>query len=103
MGDRSLLTRHCAWLPRHKHRFISLMKRQGGPQLGGGMFVWPHGIHADREGNVWVTDARVPTADEIQKFPGEGNKGSVVVKFSPQGQVLMTLGKPGVKGNPPAA
>jgi len=71
--------------------------------FGGGMFVWPHGIHADREGNVWVTDARVPTADEKQKYPGEGNKGSVVVKFSPQGQVLMTLGKPGVKGNPPDA
>jgi sugar lactone lactonase YvrE len=71
--------------------------------FGGGMFVWPHGIHVDRDGNVWVTDARVPTADEIQKYPGEGNKGSVVVKFSPQGQVLMTLGKPGVKGNPPDA
>src|SRR5207245_10026588 len=24
--------------------------------FGGGMFVWPHGIHIDREGNVWVTD-----------------------------------------------
>jgi sugar lactone lactonase YvrE len=67
------------------------------------MFVWPHGIHVDRDGNVWVTDARVPTPDELQKFPGEDKKGSVVVKFSPQGQVLMTLGKPGVKGNPPEA
>jgi sugar lactone lactonase YvrE len=71
--------------------------------FGGGMFVWPHGIHVDRDGNVWVTDARVPSADEIQKYPGEDKKGSVVVKFSPQGQVLMTLGKPGVKGNPPDA
>src|SRR3954471_20965102 len=26
--------------------------------FGGGMFVWPHGIHVDRDGNVWVTDAR---------------------------------------------
>jgi sugar lactone lactonase YvrE len=60
--------------------------------FGGGMFVWPHGIHVDRDGNVWVTDAR-----------GEGNKGSVVVKFSPEGRVLLTIGKPGVRGNPPEA
>ncbi len=71
--------------------------------FGGGMFVWPHGIHVDRDGNVWVTDARVPSAEEIKKFPGEDHKGSVAVKFSPDGKVLMTLGKPGVKGNPPEA
>jgi DNA-binding beta-propeller fold protein YncE len=67
------------------------------------MFVWPHGIHVDRDGNVWVTDARAASPDELTKFPGEGNKGSVVVKFSPEGKVLMTLGKPGVRGNPPEA
>src|SRR4029079_1271201 len=71
--------------------------------FGGGMFVWPHGIHVDRDGNVWVTDARVPTSEERIKFPGEDKKGSVVVKFSPEGKVLMTLGKPGVKGDPPEA
>ena len=71
--------------------------------FGGGMFVWPHGIHVDRDGNVWVTDARAPSADELKKFPGEDKKGSVVVKFSPDGKVLMTLGKPGVHGNPPEA
>ncbi len=71
--------------------------------FGGGMFVWPHGIHVDREGNVWVTDSRAPTAEDLKKFPGEDKKGSVVVKFSPEGKVLMTLGKPGVKGNPPEA
>ena len=31
------------------------------------------------------------------------DKGSVVVKFSPEGKVLLTLGKPGVRGNPPEA
>ena len=67
------------------------------------MFVWPHGIHVDRDGNVWVTDARVATADERIKFPGEDKKGSVVIKFSPDGKVLMTLGRPGVKGDPPDA
>jgi len=71
--------------------------------FGGGMFVWPHGIYVDRDGNVWVTDARAPTAEDLQKFPGEDKKGSVVVKFSPEGKVLMRLGKPGVHGNPPEA
>jgi DNA-binding beta-propeller fold protein YncE len=72
------------------------------------MLVWPHGIHVDREGNVWVTDARAPSADDLKNFSGpekqgEAKKGSVVVKFSPEGKVLMTLGKPGVRGNPPQA
>jgi hypothetical protein len=71
--------------------------------FGGGMFVWPHGIHVDRDGNVWVTDASVTSPDALAKFPGEEPKGSVVVKFSPEGKVLMTLGKLGVKGNPPDA
>jgi DNA-binding beta-propeller fold protein YncE len=71
--------------------------------FGGGMFVWPHGIHVDRDGNVWVADARAASPDDLKKFPGEGAKGSVVVKFSPEGKVLLTLGKPGVKGNPPEA
>jgi sugar lactone lactonase YvrE len=71
--------------------------------FGGGLFVWPHGIHVDRDGNVWVTDARAPSADDLKKYPGEEHKGSVVVKFSPDGKVLMTIGKPGVRGNPPDA
>ena len=71
--------------------------------FGGGMFVWPHGIHVDRDGNVWVTDARAPSADDLKNFSGEDKKGSVAVKFSPEGKVLMTLGTPGVKGNPPQA
>jgi DNA-binding beta-propeller fold protein YncE len=69
--------------------------------FGGGMFVWPHGIYVDGDGNVWVTDARAASPNELK--PGEESKGSVVVKFSPEGKVLMTLGKPGVKGNPPDA
>src|ERR1700722_8149073 len=42
--------------------------------FGGGMFVWPHGIHIDRDGNVWVTDARAPSADDLKNFPGEDQK-----------------------------
>ena len=72
-------------------------------RFGAGMFVWPHGIHVDHDGNVWVADSRAPDADEIAKSPSEAHKGSVVVKFSPDGKVLMTLGKPGVRGNPPEA
>src|SRR5262245_15891243 len=71
--------------------------------FGGGMFVWPHGIHVDRDGNVWVADSRAPSAEELAKSRGASPKGSVVVKFRPEGKVLMTLGKPGVKGNPPEA
>jgi sugar lactone lactonase YvrE len=71
--------------------------------FGGGMFVWPHGIHVDRDGNIWVADSRAPGADDLKKFPGESAKGSFVVKFSPDGKVLTTIGKPGVRGNPPEA
>src|ERR1700756_5692057 len=71
--------------------------------FGGGMFVWPHSVHIDRDGNVWVTDSRAASPDELTKFPAEDKKGSVVVKFSPEGKVLMTLGTPGVRGNPPDA
>ncbi len=69
--------------------------------FGGGMFIFPHGIHVDREGNVWVTDARAATSAELEKFPDARGKGHAVVKFSPEGKVLLTLGKPGVAGNAP--
>jgi streptogramin lyase len=55
--------------------------------FGGGLFVFPHSIHVDRDGNVFVADA-----------DGKDGKGHVVVKFSPEGKVLMTLGRPGVAG-----
>ena len=58
--------------------------------LGAGMFVSPHGIHVDRQGNVWVTDGT-----------GKGPKGHQVFKFSPDGKVLLTLGKAGVVGDGP--
>jgi DNA-binding beta-propeller fold protein YncE len=61
--------------------------------FGGGLFIWPHGIDVDREGNVWVTDA----ADASRTT--DGKRGHQVVKFSPDGKVLMRLGTPGVPGN----
>ena len=60
--------------------------------FGGGMFVFPHGIHVDPDGNVWVTDGIPPGAKPEQVV----GKGHVAVKFSPQGKVLLTLGKAGV-------
>jgi DNA-binding beta-propeller fold protein YncE len=63
--------------------------------FGGGLFVWPHGLDVDREGNVWVTDAVSPA-----KTP-PGRRGHQVIKFSPAGKVLLTLGTPGVPGSGP--
>src|SRR5580698_5775691 len=57
---------------------------------GVGMFVFPYGTCVDSEGNLWVTDAQ-----------GRNGKGQQVFKFSPDGKVLMTLGKAGVSGDAP--
>ena len=66
--------------------------------FGSGMFIWPHGLHVDREGNVWVTDA--VAADGVAMAAKAGVRaGHVVVKFSPDGKVLMTLGEMGVPGS----
>ncbi|MEX2583280.1 MAG: peptidyl-alpha-hydroxyglycine alpha-amidating lyase family protein [Gemmatimonadota bacterium] len=67
--------------------------------FGAGMLIWPHGIHVDDEGNVWVTDARGASQAELRQYPGERNEGHAVYKFSPQGELLMTLGTPGVAGD----
>jgi DNA-binding beta-propeller fold protein YncE len=65
--------------------------------FGGGLFIWPHGIDVDPEGNVWVTDAV-----SAERTP-QGRRGHQVVKFSSEGEILMTLGTPGVPGNGPAS
>jgi DNA-binding beta-propeller fold protein YncE len=58
--------------------------------FGQGLFNHPHGFYVDRAGNVWATD----------NTGGDG-KGHVVIKFSPAGKVLLTLGTPGVAGEGP--
>jgi sugar lactone lactonase YvrE len=55
--------------------------------FGSGLINWPHGLFAAPDGNVWITDGQ----------SGNG-KGQTALKFSPDGRVLMTLGKPGVAG-----
>ncbi len=52
--------------------------------FGTDMFVQPHGMTIDRDGNVWVTDSQA-----------KDGKGGQVFKFSPDGKLLLTLGKAG--------
>ena len=70
--------------------------------FGAGQILWPHGMDVDKQGNVWVVDARIATADERTKFPDWAKKGNSVTKFSPDGKVLLVLGTPGEAGDPPA-
>ncbi len=67
--------------------------------FGAGMILWPHGIHVDDDGNVWITDARAARPNELEQFPAAAGKGHTVMKFSPTGELLMTLGEPGVAGD----
>jgi peptidylamidoglycolate lyase len=52
-------------------------------QWGAGLFAMPHGLTIDREDNVWVTDVALHQ----------------VFKFSPSGELLMTVGVRAVPGN----
>lgn len=111
----------------------SILKFDGSGKLvtsfGQGMLIFPHGIHVDRDGNVWVTDgqddapapapvagapagqaAGVPPAAGTAPQPGAAatrfgplpgaTRGHQVFKFSPEGKLLMTLGKPGGAADP---
>ena len=72
-----------------------------------GMMVFPHGFHIDAFGNVWITDGndnlprRAQGAAADSPLPPMPAKviGHQVFKFSPEGNLLLTLGKPG--GNRP--
>jgi sugar lactone lactonase YvrE len=80
-----------------------------------GMLIFPHGMHVDRDGNVWVTDGQddapqpargaapppgqLPAAQRNGPLPGS-TRGHQVFKFSPQGKLLMTLGKAGGAAEP---
>ena len=81
--------------------------------FGKGMIIFPHGIHVDRDGNVWVTDghdnfpaqpgrgrgANPETPPPAPPPPPEKPVGHQIFKFSPEGKLLLTLGKAG--GNRP--
>ena len=84
---------------------VMKLDRDGNVKLafGAGMFIFPHKLYIDRDNNVWVVDGRGPNERELKANPGEAGKGHTVVKFNPEGKVLMTIGKPGMAGHPPAA
>jgi DNA-binding beta-propeller fold protein YncE len=60
--------------------------------FGEGLLMSPHGIHVDRDGNVWVTDC---ACTGPRSATPDTSRGHQVFKFSPDGILLMTLGKPG--------
>jgi sugar lactone lactonase YvrE len=66
--------------------------------FGSGMFIWPHGLTVDRDGNVWVTDA-VGAQGVAAAAKAGVRAGHQAVKFSPDGKVLMKLGEAGVAGS----
>jgi streptogramin lyase len=43
--------------------------------FGAGMFVFPHGIHVDKDGNVWVTDAQGKDGKGHQVFSSARRQG----------------------------
>jgi hypothetical protein len=52
--------------------------------FGAGLFIEPHQAAIDKDGNLWVADAAA-----------KNGKGMQVTKLSPDGRVLLKLGKPG--------
>ncbi len=66
--------------------------------FGDKMFVQAHGLCKDRQGNIWAGDAGAFNADRDKGMAG---RGSQFFKFSPDGKLLMTLGKAGVSKSGP--
>jgi len=73
--------------------------------FGSGLIESPHGIFIDHDKNVWVVDCsctgggggrgRGGAAQPAQPAPAGPPKGHQIFKFSPEGKLLLTLGKPG--------
>jgi len=75
--------------------------------FGADMVVYPHGLHVDRQGNIWIADENSNvdfSALRSHTAPADAPasprpSGADVLKFSPKGKLLMTLGVPGVYGS----
>jgi streptogramin lyase len=87
--------------------------------FGADMITYPHGLYVDTDGNVWVTDLQ-SNVNRPQRGGGAGGRaaapgvapaapaapaapvvpnGAQVLKFSPDGKLLLRIGVPGVYGN----
>jgi len=64
--------------------------------MGADLFAFPHGIHVDDDGNVWVTDPLPPDG----RGAG-GDVGQQVTKLSPDGEILLQLGTRKLAGDGP--
>jgi sugar lactone lactonase YvrE len=70
--------------------------------FGEGLLLFPHYLRVDKDGNIWVVDGIPPGAGSSPgNSPSNPGKGHQAIKFSPEGKVLMTLGKAGVPGDGP--
>jgi sugar lactone lactonase YvrE len=101
-GESAFLYDTCAgssWAPVHK------LDPDGNivKSFGEGLFVFPHKIAQDRDGNIWVVDMRSMNPREKAKSPNAKPAGHAVLKFSPEGKELAVIGTPGVAGDPPLA
>ena len=61
--------------------------------FGAGLVLSPHGIHVDRDNNVWMVDCAC--TGKSRAFATENKKGHQVYKFNADGKLLLTLGAPG--------
>src|SRR5690242_13560520 len=71
--------------------------------FGAGLYAYPHGFTVDGQGNLWTTDVNdeATVLGMSAKNAAGVQMGQEVLKLSPEGRVLMTLGKEGVSGNGP--
>jgi hypothetical protein len=69
--------------------------------FGAGLFAYPHGFTVDSAGNLWASDVNdEATVLGMPAVSPEGaDLGEEVLKLSSDGQVLKTLGMPGVAGH----
>jgi DNA-binding beta-propeller fold protein YncE len=71
--------------------------------FGVGLFAYPHGFTIDSDGNLWASDVndKAIVLGMSAKNADGVVMGQEVLKLSPEGKILMTLGKEGVAGDGP--